>query len=169
MDKQTNATETPGQPIAPDTTVIPAVQTEGDSEAKLAAIKAERDKAIEEAANYKLAYLKQKNKQTFDPDEETEEERVNRLVQERLTQERLAKLDADKEALLQQALKENKELKLANLNKQTTPPAAVGTHSEGIPVTSTLITPDQIAAFKARGWTDKDIERYKRNLQKNTR
>lgn len=169
MDKETKATEIPGQPIAPDTTVIPAVQTEEDIEAKIAALEAAKAKALEEAANYKIAYLKEKTKaKDFDSDDETEDERIERIVQEKITATKVAQIDLEKEALLAKALKENKELKLAQLNKTTTPPAAVGTHSEGTPVTSTLITPEQMAAFKARGWTDKDIERYKKNLQRYT-
>ena len=59
-----------------------------------------------------------------------------------------------------------KELKLANLNKTNMPPASQGGHSEGQPVRSTAVTSEQLAAFKARGWSDKDIERYKKNLQR---
>jgi len=78
----------------------------------------------------------------------------------------LAEIAQEQDALIKKALKENRELKLAQLNKTNTPPASVGTHSEGQMVKDTLVTPDQAAAFKARGWSDKDIEKYKKNLQR---
>jgi hypothetical protein len=78
----------------------------------------------------------------------------------------LAQIAQEQEAIIKKALKENKELKLANLNKTKVPPASVGSHNESIPATDTSITPEQMSAFKARGWSDKDIERYKKNLRK---
>ncbi len=88
------------------------------------------------------------------------------MVQEEISKSKIAQIDAEKDRVLKHALKENKELKLAHLNKTTTPNATVGTHSEGATVQDTLITPDQLAALKARGLNDKDIERYKKNLQR---
>ncbi len=65
-------------------------------------------------------------------------------------------------------MKENKEAKLALANKTGTP-SSIGSHTESKVVGDTLVTPEQIAAFKARGWDDKKIERYKKNLLKNSR
>ncbi len=48
-------------------------------------------------------------------------------------------------------------------------PSGTGSHTEGRQVVDTMVTPEQLAAFKARGWTDKDVERYKKNLLKNSR
>jgi hypothetical protein len=134
-------------------------------EAKMKALEEEKNKAIEEAANWKIAALKNKAKNGSDDDEvETEEERVARLVAENLTKSKVAQIDSEKAKLLEQALKENKELKLAQLHGKKEPVAAQGSHNEGQSVRSTLVTKEQEAAFKARGWTDKDIERYKKNL-----
>lgn len=141
-----------------------------DLESRNAALEAERAKLIEEAANYKLAFLKEKKKKEASEDfeDETEEERIRRITIETLKDSRLAEIAREQDALLKKALKENKELKLATHNR-TDIPASIGTHSESVTVKDTLITQEQLNAFKARGWSDKDIERYKRNLVKNSR
>lgn len=172
MDPKT--IETTDQPIVTDPSAQPTnpgVEETNELEAKLAQIEAEKNKALEEAANYKIAYLKEKKKareeEAYDEPEESEVDRVARLVREEVARQKVVQLDQEKEAILKQALKENKELKLAQLNGTVkTPLAAVGGHSEGSPVRDTKVTPEQLAAFKARGWTDKDIERYKKNLSR---
>lgn len=169
MDETSKAVETLDQSAAADQTVKSTTATEevDDIESKLAQLEAEKNKAIEEAANYRLAFLKEKSKkQEFVDEDESDEDKVARLVKEEVAKQKIAQLDQEKEQLLQKVIKENKELKLSNLNKMNTPPATVGGHSEGTPVKSTTITPEQSAAFKARGWSDKDIERYKQNLRR---
>ena len=141
--------------------------TNDDAEARIAQLEADKAKLITENANYKLGILKAKGKkQDEDFEEETEEERIARIVQEKLTQTKISQIDSEKEELLKKLAKENKELKLAQLNKTNTPPASIGTHSEAPGVQDTLVTPEQLAAFKKMGWDDKDIERYKANLRK---
>lgn len=172
MDPKT--TETNGQPIVTDPSILPTnsgVEVPNELEAKLAQIEAEKNKALEEAANYKIAYLKEKKKareeDAYVDQEESDADRVARLVREEVARQKVVQLDQEKEQLLKIALKENKELKLAHLNGSVrTPPAAVGGHSEGAPVRDTKVTPEQLDAFKARGWSDKDIERYKKNLSR---
>lgn len=167
MDKDTTkATEAQTENIAAqqggNTIITP---TQDDLEAKNAALEAEKARLIEEAANYKMAYLKAKSRNGgSDAEEETEDDRVKRIVAEQLSESRLAQINSEQESLLRKALKENNELKLAQLSKTGTPPAATGTHSESAAVQDTLVTPEQMTAFKNRGWTDKDIERYKKNL-----
>lgn len=137
-----------------------------DLEAKNVALEAEKARLIEEAANYKVAYLKEKSKRKEeDPEGESDEERMRRIAQETLADSRLAEIAREQDAIIKKALRENKELKLAQLNK-TDIPASIGTHNEGQQVKDTLVTSEQLAAFKAKGWTDKDIERYKKNLQR---
>lgn len=155
MDKKEEAVE--GAPPA-------AAEVVDENEARIAALEAEKAKLVEESANYKLAFLKEKAKKGENL-EEDEDERMERIAKKALAESRLAQIAQEQEAIIQKALKENKELKLARLNRNE-PPAAVGTHSEGTPVRDTLVTPEQMAAFKARGWSDKDIERYKKNLQR---
>ena len=56
------ATEANAPTIAPEETVKVNTVTEDDLEAKNLALEAEKSRLIEEAANYKLAYLKEKRK-----------------------------------------------------------------------------------------------------------
>lgn len=147
--KEENITTPPAGTVSTEAT---------DTEARIAAIEIEKE-------NYRIAYLKEKNKRKPEDGEETEDEKIERIVNEKLAVTKIAQLDSEREALFQKTLKENKELKLAQLNKTTTP-TSMGTHSESTPVTDTAVTPDQMAVFKAKGWSDKDIERYKRNLNK---
>lgn len=168
MDKENTAVNT-DQSAATDTTTVPVVLTESeDAEARIAALEAEKARLIEEGSNWKVAALKYKSKAKDDSsgDDEDVEDKMRRIAAEALSNSRLAEIAREQEALINKALKENKELKLAQLNKTTTPLAAIGTHSESTPVRDTVITPDQMAAFKARGWGEKEIERYKKNLQK---
>lgn len=145
------------------------IPPQDDAEAKIAALEAEKNAIAEREANYKAAYLKEKAKnKEYVPEDETEDERVRRITREELANSRLAQIDTEKEALLHKTLKENKELKLAQLSRIGAS-AAVGTHTESQAVTSTILTPDQRAYFKSLGKDDKWIERYIRNLQKNPR
>ncbi len=138
-----------------------------ESEAKIKALEAEKNAILEREANYKLAYLKEKKKnENLDPDE-TEEERIRRITREELANERISAIDKEKEELFQKTIRENKELKLAFQNKIPDKPSG-GSHNEVQEVTSTILTPEQITALKARGWSDADIERYKKNYRKNS-
>jgi len=161
MEKKDEAIKTNAEAVAAPEEK--KVAPDEDLEAKVAQLEAEKAKYIEEGANYKAAYFKEKAKNRED---ETDEEKFRRIAREELEQSKIMELDRQKDEIIRKALKENKELKLAQLNK-TIVPASVGSHSESQPVRDTLVTDEQIAAFKARGWSDKDIERYKRNLQKN--
>lgn len=142
---------------------IPAQIVE-DLESKNAVLEAEKSKLIEEAANYRVAYLKERSKK-LDTEDESEDDKIRRITQETLANSRIAEIAREQDALIKKALKENKELKLAIINK-TDLPVSVGVHSETQPVKDTSITDQQMNAFKARGWSDKDIERYKKNLSK---
>lgn len=137
-----------------------------DLEAKNAALEAEKARLIEENANWKLAALKAKGKTKENPEELDADEKMRQFVREEIANSRLAEINKEQDGIIKKALKENKELKLAQINRTTTPPASVGTHTEGQQVQDTLVTSEQVAAFKARGWNDKDIERYKKNLNK---
>jgi len=158
MDKDKTAVNTTDSAASQtDTTVT----VDDDSTAKIASLEAEKAKLIEEAANWKVAALKAK-KEGNEPDED---ERMERIARKALADSRLAEIAREQDAIIQKALKENKELKLAALNsKNKTPNAAIGNHTETQEVQDTIVTPDQMAAFKARGWDDKKIERYKKNL-----
>ena len=124
-------------------------------------------KLEEEKENYKKAFLKEKSKNKPQEDfDEEEESKIRRIAQETIAESRILEIEKEKDAIIQKALRENKELKLALSNKSTTtPPGTVGTHSESIPVTDTSITPEQLAYFKSRNWSEADIARYKKTLQ----
>ena len=152
---EVNATETNVQAIAP-------VE---DLEAKVAQLEAEKKQLLEEKTNYQAAYLKTK---AVSREDEDEEDKIRRIAQETLAGSRLAQIAAEQDALIKKALKENKELKLAQLNK-TDIPVSTTTSTESVAVKDTFIIPEQMAQFKSMGKSDKWIENYKRNLQRNTR
>lgn len=141
-----------------------------DLEAKVAALEAEKLILIKEAengANYRVAYLKEKNKNSNT--DEDDEDRMRRIASETVANSRLAEIAREQDAIIKKALKENKELKLAQMNK-TDIPVSTSTHTEtSTQVRDTLVTPEQLASFKAMGWDDGKIARYKKNLVKNAR
>lgn len=162
MDKDNNTVNTKDSAVIPtDTSTV----EQEDLEAKVNQLEAEKARLIEEGANWKLAALKNKGKIHENLDED-DDERMRRIAQETLADSRLAEIAREQDGIIKKALKENKELKLAQLNKTTILPASTGSHTEGATVRDTLVTPEQEAAFKARGWDDKKIERYKKNLSK---
>lgn len=161
MIEEKKATETIAETIAPQETVTAT----DDAEARIAALEDEKATLIQNEANYKIAYLKEKSKNREPDPDESEEEKIRRITTETIANSRLADIAREQDSIIQKALKENKELKLAQLNK-TDIPASTTTHTEGQRVTDTLVTPEQMLAFKAKGWSDKDIERYKKNLVK---
>lgn len=145
---------------------VPAVAPTEDLEAKVSILEAEKARLIEETSNWKLAALKAKGKKTIEePVAEEDDDKMRRLMREEIANSRLAEINREQDVIIKKALKENKELKLAQLNR-TTAPTTIGTSTEAQKVQDTLVTTEQVAAFKARGWTDKDIERYKKNFQK---
>lgn len=157
-----NATEETKAGTLVEPTIATAGLTEDETESRIARLEAEKAKLAEERENYRKAYLKASEPQYGDSDDD----KIRNLVDERLADSRLAEIAREQDEIIKKALKENKELKLAQLNKTNTPPAAVGTHSEGQPVRDTLVTPEQLEVFKSKGWTDQDIEKYKKNLQR---
>jgi hypothetical protein len=163
MEEIKTATEANSQKIA--TGEAEKVTLDEDLEARNAVLEAEKAKLLEESTNYKAAYLKEKAKQSDGGDDE---ERLRRIAREELSNSRLAEIAREQDAIIKKALKENKELKLAQLNKSDVP-LSVGSHSEGQPVKDTIITLDQMTQFKAMGKSDKWIENYKKNLIRNTR
>lgn len=138
--------------------IVETIPAQDDLEAKVKELE-------EEKANYQAAYLKERAK---NHDDESDEQKFRRIAREELESSRIMDIDKQKDAIIAKALKENKELKLARLNK-TDIPASTTVHSEGQSVKDTMITPDQMATFKSQGRSDKWIENYKRNLSRNAR
>lgn len=171
MNKETKATETNASTIASKEGTPVVVPTDIDYEARIAELEAEKAKLVDSSANYKLAYLKESNKNKSSSksfEDETEEERLARLVDERISESRLVEINRQQDELVKRSLKENKELRQALLNRSAGIPTSVGSHTEGKTVSDTVVTPEQEATFRKAGWDDKKIERYKKNLIKQT-
>ncbi len=163
MDKEKTGIETDAPVILTEEKVLALTE---DAEAKVAALEAEKATILEREANYKAAYLKEKAKNREPDIDETDEEKFRRIAREEMAQANISQIDTEKETLLKKLAKENKELKLAQLNR-TDIPASTTTHTEGQGVKDTVITPEQLAQFKAMGKDDKWIANYKKNLLKN--
>jgi hypothetical protein len=161
MEEVKKATETNDQKIA---TGEAKEITPDDLESRNAVLEAEKVKLLEESINYKAAYLKERAKQSDGDDDE----RLRRIAREELSNSRLAEIAREQDTIIKKALRENKELKLAQMNKSDVS-LLVGSHSEGQAVKDTMITPDQMSQFKSMGKSDKWIENYKKNLIRNTR
>ncbi len=157
--EEPKATEANTEAIAPQA----VVETPEDSEARYKRLEEEKE-------NYRKAYLKESEKNRIPMEELDEDGKMAEIARRVMGESRLAEIAREQDSIIQKALKENKELKLAQLNKTTTTPsAAIGTHSESVAVKDTMVTPDQEAFFKSKGWDAATIERYKKNLQKNSR
>lgn len=158
------ATEANAPAIAPKEEV--KLAPEDDIESQMKSKDSEIARLNEEKANYQAAYLKEKSKKGNSVDDE--DEKIRQIAREELITSRIGQVNQEKDALLQKTLKENKELKLAQLNKTTTPPASMGVHSEAPPVRDNTISPELLAQFKAMGKTDKWVDNFKKNQMKNS-
>ncbi len=178
MDNIPNNAVQNSQTAATDTTVKTnqSAVTDIDLESKYASLEAENKKLLEEKNNYKTGLLKEKAKNKRGRDEEGDDneddgsesldEKMARIAQETLSNSRLAEIAREQNEIIQKALKENKELKAAQVNRSSTP-SSMGSHTENRNVVQdTTVTPEQMSEFKKRGWSDRDIERYKTNLKK---
>lgn len=142
-----------------------------DYQAELALKDAELAKVKEERENYKKGLLKAKGKL---PDSELPgeheqdlEELVNRKVEEKLLDTREAQIQKEKAELLEKALKENRELRLAAANRAQIPSGSQGSSSETtVEPTGQFFSDAQIAELKKKGWDDKKIEALKKNVLK---
>lgn len=152
--------EKPVPPVTPVAEVpTPALTPEEDNQARYSQLEKEKN-------DYREAFLKEKAKNKEAHIDMSEDEKMRAIVAETLAESHLADIAREQQLIIEKALKENKELKLSNLNKNNTPPAAVGSPSEPVtPVRDTAVSADQLAFFKSKGWSDKDIERYKKNLR----
>ncbi len=153
----------------------PAQSTEVDYEAILTEKDAEIAKIREEKENYRKGLLKAKGKipEDYQPDTdepEDQDSRTRRIVQETLLQTREAQLNVEKDQALKAILKRNKELETALKNRgQVTSSTGEGSNQdkpEG--KRDNTLSNDQLNALKAKGWDDKKIEEFKKNLTKGT-
>lgn len=171
MTEEVKAGETPVEKTD-GVTVVPApepIVSTVDYEAELAAKDAIIAKISEERSNYKRGMLKAKGKLKDDfesSDEETEEERIARLVDERISLTREAQALADREALIKKMAKENAELRTAVKNRSNMTPAGGSAGPESEKKNDNILSEDQLRDIKTRfpHWTDKEIAEFKKNL-----
>ncbi len=150
--------------IKPETIAPSEVLVGEDLQAKFDALEAEKNKLTEEKENYRKAYLKEADRnKTGEIADESDDDKIRRIARETIEGSRLLEIAKEQDDIIKKTLKENKELKAAHLNKGNVP-ASPGSHGEGPEVKSTQISAEQLAHFKSRGWDDKKIEAYKKNL-----
>ena len=128
----------------------------------------EIQKIAAERDNYKKGLLKAKGKIQDDEDEtEDPTDLMRRIAREELLASQEGILRKEKDELIKKVLKENKELKLASRNREqlskTENSTSVDTPK---PEKTDTLSKDQIESLKKKGWDDKKIELYKKNLAK---
>lgn len=125
-----------------------------------------------EKENYRKGMLKAKGKIKNEDDSAASEDIesiIDRKVAEKVISQRELDLKARENALIKQAFAKNKELSLA-LKNRSQQGSSMGVHSEGTVTTNDrMLSPDQISSLKAKGWDDKKIELFKKNLNKNAK
>src|SRR6185312_1145563 len=173
MSTETTAVETQTETAAPQSEVVESStieSTEVDYEAELAKKDAEISQIKKEKENYRKGMLKAKGKIPDEDDnssnvDEDIDSKVKRLVQEQLLVTKEAQAIADKENLVKDLARKNKELTLALKNRgQVTSTSAQGSNNDKPEVkTDKVLSNDQLSALKAKGWDDKKIEEFKKN------
>ena len=173
MSTDVKAVETKVEEAAtqPEVVATPSA-TEVDYEALLTAKDAEIAKVREEKDNYRRGMLKAKGKLPEEDDNSLNGEdldaKIDRKVQERLLATREAQVSAEKDALIMAMAKKTKELTLALKNRgQVTSPSGAGSNQEQPEgKKDNLLSNEQLNALKARGFDDKKIEEFKKNMAK---
>lgn len=136
--------------------------------AAISALEDENKRLTTERENYRGAYLKASSKlkdKNIAPEEQAsyDDERLQRIVDERLASSQLMANQQKMADLIKKMARENQELKLSSQNKPGSSSAMSGTATAAVaPTTSGSATIDQVA--KARNWSPKMVERYKKNL-----
>lgn len=126
----------------------------------------ENVKIASDRDNYKTGLLKAKGKIPSDEEENDMEARITARVKSELLSAKEADIQARKDELVKQSFAKVKELSLALKNPKGSPGQTSST--EGMTSrTDNTLSPDQIATLKAKGWDDKKIELFKKNLSKN--
>ena len=145
-------------------------QVEGiDYEALLKEQAARLAKAEEAAANYKKGMLKYKSQVKQDSGDEPDQmEMMRQVAEEVLTTSEVSQEKKRLEEMMLQQARELKEAKLALANRSQTQTSQGSGSSGSTPTADKELSPEQIAALKARGWDEKKIEKFKENRKKMT-
>lgn len=154
-----------------ETAVAQPENTEVDYEAELAKKDAEIAKIAQEKENYRRGMLKAKGKLPDEDDNSSNDEdldaKIDRKVEERLLASREAQVLAEKDALVIASAKKIKELSLALKNRnQVSSSSGQGSNQDRQEVrTDSTLSEDQINSLRSKGWDDKKIEAFKKNLK----
>lgn len=141
---------------------------EVDYEAVVSNLLDENKKLSTERENYRRGLLKAKGKLQEEEEEPKEdlEALVDRKVRETLVESQWGQSQKKLEEMTRAMAKENKELKLALVNKASLKTTSQGSGSGNVEVQDRFFSQDQINSLKAKGYDDKKIELLKQNLQK---
>lgn len=157
-ETKTNATVVvdPKQPAIPD---VDWEAKSKDLEAKLAKVSEDRD-------NYRKGLLAAKGK----GGDESEDDKIARIVQEKLLETQYSQLLIEKDEIAQNAIKENKELKVALKNRaQAGASTSSGGGQDTTEVKTDFFTPEQLKDMENRSRLTGikiDPEKVKANLLK---
>lgn len=172
MSTEKDAVKTDVQPAAAVEKTETSQTEEVDYEAMLNEKDVELAKLREEKENYRKGLLKAKGKLPEDDDKSSndEDDKFRRIVREEMLTSREAQIQSEKDALIIASAKKVKELTLALKNRQQiTNTSAPGSNQEkGEVKTDNFFSSEQINSLKAKGWSDKKIEEFKKNLAKGT-
>lgn len=174
MTETKQSVETISEPAETHTDEVTVTTPEVDYEAIIQAKDAELAKVAEERENYKKGLLKAKGKlpvddYPVDDIDETENERISRIVDQRLLQTKEAQIQAEKDLAYANIIKRNKELEIALKNRQQISATSTGSNSDKSQAdvkTETFFSPEQIQALKAKGYDDKKIDSLKDNMKR---
>lgn len=145
--------------------------TEVDYEAELTKKDAELAKVRAEKENYRRGMLKAKGKLPDEDDISSNDEdidaKIDRKVEEKYLATREAQVLAEKDALVIASAKKIKELSLALKNRsQVSSSTGQGSNQDRPEVrTDSTLSEDQLSSLRAKGWDDKKIELFKKNLK----
>lgn len=158
-----------------------AVEDKAAADAAVAAAKepseiekqlAEKDdkikKLTEDRDNYRRGLLAKKGKNDKGEDIDlTVDEKIAAGIEEALLNSSIAKESAEKDDLIKKALARNKELEttIKNRSQISTTESGSGNEIKIVPK-DPVLSDEKLKQFKAMGWDEKKIERYKENLKK---
>lgn len=126
-------------------------------------------KAEEAARNYKTAALKYKKAAKDEPAGAEITDQVELFRQIAREEQANSTVEQERKSLEDLNLKmarELREAKLALANKATSTPASQASGASDLKPADNTFSPEKLAALKARGWDDKKIEMFKKNLSK---
>jgi chromosome segregation ATPase len=167
VEKKAEDASTQKDEVKKEETVASPAQD--DLAAKLAEKDAEIARLAADRDNYKKGLLVAKGKLPAEEQQEDQtdiDSKIQTAVHDALFSEKEKKLQAEKDALFQQALRENAELKVTLKNKQGMSDAPSGTSSDSQITTTQYFNNDQIRDLKARGWDDAKIKKAAENMRK---